>query len=167
MSGAAQERLAAWETFLQAHSVVFDRLEAEMERECGLPLSWYEVLLKLSLTDDGRLRMLDLSRSLLLSKSGVTRLIDRMVEAGLVERESSAQDRRVTWACISDRGRDRFRAAAPVHLRGIEEHFTGHLTDQEVRTLRKALLRVLEASGQPASACHSPSDFAEVARVRA
>ena len=159
----AQERMAAWETFLQAHSVVFDRLEADMERECGLPLTWYEVLLKLSLAEGGRLRMLDLSRSLLLSKSGVTRLVDRMVEAGLVEREASAEDRRVTWACLSEEGRVRFRAAVPVHLRGIEERFTDHLSDQEVRTLRKALRRVLEANGQPASACHSPADFAQVA----
>jgi len=165
-----EERLAAWVTFLQAHAAVVDALGRELEVQRGIPLAWYEVLLRLSTTGEGRLRMLDLSRSLLLSKSGVTRLIDRVEDAGLVVRRPSPEDRRVVWVSLTRSGRKTFEAAMPVHLAGIERHFAGVLSLEELRLLRSALRKVLEASGQPPAACHSPSDFsclAEPARARA
>ncbi|MGH2723776.1 MAG: MarR family winged helix-turn-helix transcriptional regulator [Actinomycetota bacterium] len=165
MAIGTKERLAAWVMFLQAHSVVVDALGRELEGERGLPLTWYEVLLSLGMADGGRLRMLDLSRSLLLSKSGATRLIDRMESAGLVARRPSPHDRRVIWAAITPRGRRAFDAAAPVHLRGIERHFMEALSDDEVRGLMAALRKVILANGHPAEACHSPDDFRVVAEV--
>ena len=165
MALGTTERLAAWVMFLQAHSVVVDALGRELERRFGLPLTWYEVLLSLGMTEDGRLRMLDLSRSLLLSKSGVTRLVDRMEAAGLVIRRPSPQDRRVVWAALTPRGRRVFRAAAPVHLRGVERHFMAPLSDDEVRGLAAALRKVLVGNGHPAEACHDPEDFRVVAEV--
>lgn len=165
MSTRLQQRLAAWVTFLQAHSVVVDALGRDLEREHGLPLAWYEVLLRLGMSDQGRLRMLDLSRSLLLSKSGVTRLVDRMEEARLVSRQPSPDDRRVIWAAITPRGRRAFDAAAPIHLRGVERHFMEVLSDEEIRGLVRALRKVLVANGHPDEACHSPADFRVVAEV--
>lgn len=165
MTVGTKERLAAWGMFLQAHSVVVDALGRELERQVRLPLTWYEVLLSLGMSDGGRLRMLDLSRSLLLSKSGVTRLIDRMEAAGLVARRPSPDDRRVIWAAITPRGRHAFDSAAPIHLRGIERHFTAVLSDQEVRGLMAALRKVLMANGHPAEACHTPDDFRVVAEL--
>jgi DNA-binding MarR family transcriptional regulator len=158
MRRGIEERLAAWVTFLQAHAVLTDALERSLEHQVGLPLSSYEVLLRLSMAE-GRLRMLDLSRSLLLSKSGITRLVDRMEEGGLVRRTPSPQDRRVTWVVLTDGGRRRFRQAMPVHLRGIEEHFSRPLGDEDVRALRSSLRKVLAANGHPDEACHSPGDF--------
>jgi DNA-binding MarR family transcriptional regulator len=153
-----EERLAAWVTLLQAHAVMVDVLERNLEHRAGLPLSSYEVLLRLDMAPAGRLRMLDLSRSLLLSKSGVTRLVDRMEEAGLVRRSTSPEDRRVTLVAVTDTGRRRFRAATPVHLRGIEEHF-GRPLGEDVHALRMALRKVLAANGHPDEACHGPTDF--------
>lgn len=154
-----EERLAAWVTLLQAHAALVDALGRELEAQRGIPLAWYEVLLRLSTNGEGRLRMLDLSRSLLLSKSGVTRLIDRVEEAGLVTRRPSPDDRRVVWVSLTPSGKKTFESAMPVHLGGIERHFTGVLSLEELRQLRSALRKVLEANGQPAAACHSPSDF--------
>jgi DNA-binding MarR family transcriptional regulator len=159
------ERMAAWVTFLQAHSVVVEALGRELERERQLPLTWYEVLLRLGMSPDGRMRMLDLSRSLLLSKSGITRVVDRMEEAGLVARRPSPMDRRVVWAAITASGRRSLDAAAPVHLRGLERHFVEPLTDEEARALLAALRKVLRANGYPDESCHSPGDFGVVAEI--
>lgn len=165
MAIGLEERLAAWLTFLQAHSVVVEALGRELEESRRLPLTWYEVLLRLGMAPRGRLRMLDLSRSLLLSKSGVTRLVDRMEDQGLVSRRPSPQDRRVIWTAITPKGRRAFHAAAPVHLRGVERHFMRVLTDDEVQGLVTALRKVLTANGYPDDACHSPADFRVVAEV--
>ncbi|HEX2030102.1 MAG TPA: MarR family transcriptional regulator [Actinomycetota bacterium] len=160
-----EERMAAWVAFLQAHSVVVERLNRELEDGHGLPLTWYEVLLRLEMTPDGRLRMLDLARTLLLSKSGVTRLVDRMEAAGLVARQPSPRDRRVIWAAITSKGRVAFDEAAPVHLRGVERHFMSAMTAEEVRGLLAALTKVLRANGHPDEACHAPKDFRVVAEA--
>src|SRR5947208_2697592 len=108
-----------------------------------MPLTWYEVLMRLASQPEGSMRMQDLARSVLLSKSGVTRVVDRMEEAGLLERRSCAADRRGTYATVTKAGRAAFRRAMPVHLTGISEHFGRHLSVEEARVLRRALARVL------------------------
>ena len=135
-------QLAAWRALLEAHAAVTDLLERELEQERGLPLSKFEVLLKLAEAPDGRLRMLELAQSVLLSKSGLSRLVDRMEEAELVRRERCPSDRRGAYAVLTDEGRRVLRRAAPVHLRGIKEHFTNHLDEQEIRVLTVALGKV-------------------------
>jgi DNA-binding MarR family transcriptional regulator len=138
-------RMAAWTTFLTAHAAVIERLEEELQTEQSLPLGWYEVLLHLSWAPDGRLRMGELAASVLLTPSGLTRLVDRMNAAGLVRREACPSDRRVAYATLTAAGRQRLRRAAPTHLRGVEEHFLRHLSDAEAATLAGALSRVLDA----------------------
>jgi DNA-binding MarR family transcriptional regulator len=139
------ERLAVWRLLLETHATVVDRLGRELEAECGLPLTWYDVLLQLSGAPGGRLRMRDLAGAVLLSRSGLTRLVDRMAAAGLVCREAHSSDRRGANAVLTAAGRTALRRAAPVHLRGIDAHFSGHLSDDEVAGLRAALDRVLTA----------------------
>lgn len=134
-------------TFLRAHADVTRMLEEELEMQRGLPLTWYDVLAQLQAAPNGRLRMQELAESVLLSKSGLTRLFDRMERQGLVRREPCYDDRRGTLAVITPAGRGALRRAAPVHLRGIEEHFAAHLTDEEARTLQSALSKVLQAAG--------------------
>jgi DNA-binding MarR family transcriptional regulator len=90
--------------------------------------------------------MQELSASVLLSKSGLSRLVDRMVEAGLVRRERCQDDRRGWFAVLTDQGRSALRRAAPVHLRGIQEHFARHLEPAEVEVLTAALSRVMAAA---------------------
>jgi DNA-binding MarR family transcriptional regulator len=138
--------LSAWRLLLEAHATVTELLEHELVAERSLPLNRYDVLLNLAEAPEGRLRMQELSESVLLSKSGLSRLVDRMVEAGLVRRERCQDDRRGWFAVLTDQGRSALRRAAPVHLRGIQEHFTRHLTPEEVHTLTATLGRVVAAA---------------------
>jgi DNA-binding MarR family transcriptional regulator len=148
--------LSAWRLLLEAHATVTELLEHELVAERGLPLSRYDVLLNLAEAPDSRLRMQELSASVLLSKSGLSRLVDRMVEAGLVRRERCEDDRRGWFAVLTDQGRSALRRAAPVHLRGIEEHFTRHLEPEEVEAMTAALKRVVAAARTTASTIPPP-----------
>ena len=136
---------AAWRAFLEAHAAVTEVLARELEDERDLPLPWYDVLVQLQEAPRGELRMAELARSVLLSKSGLTRLIDRMERAGLVERRTCVDDGRGLLAVMTPAGRDTLRKAAPVHLRGIDEHFASYLTDTEAKALRTGLNKVLRA----------------------
>jgi DNA-binding MarR family transcriptional regulator len=140
-----RDRLEIWERLLRAHAAIVAELEKEMEREQRLPLRWYEVLLHLSRSPEGRLRMQDLAGVVLQTRSGLSRLVDRMAEAGLVRRESCAADGRGVYAVLTEAGRARFRQAAPLHLRGIERLFARHLATEEARVLRDVLGRLPDA----------------------
>ena len=149
--------LAAWRSLLEAHAAVTDLLERELEQERGLALSKFEVLLKLADAPGGRMRMLELADSVLLSKSGLSRLVDRMEEARLVRRERCPSDRRGAFAVLTDEGRRVLRRAAPVHLRGIQEHFARHLDGDEVRALVRILDKVNAAARDGGSERQCPS----------
>jgi DNA-binding MarR family transcriptional regulator len=138
--------LAAWRALLETHAAVTELLARELVAERGLPLSRYDVLLNLAEAPGGRLRMQELSESVLLSKSGLSRLVDRMEEAGLVRRERCEDDRRGWFTVLTEQGRSALRRAAPIHLRGIQEHFARHLDDEEARVLATALARVSAAA---------------------
>ncbi len=139
-----ERRLAAWRALLASHAALVGRLGEELQDEKGLPLPWYEVLLWLNQAPDGRLRMGELADSLLLTPSGVTRLVDRMEAEGLVQRQQCPSDRRGWHAVMTPAGRARLRSAAPVHLRGVERHFGRHLTDDEADLITDVLGRVLQ-----------------------
>jgi DNA-binding MarR family transcriptional regulator len=151
MARPERSRLEVWQQFLHAHQRVLAVLGDELEQERGLPLAWYEVLLHVERAPDRRLRMGDLADAVVLSPSGLTRLVDRMVDDGLVRREPCPSDRRSTYAVLTADGRSALRRAAPTHLRGIDEHFASLLTDDEVAALSRALGRVLDALDEPAS----------------
>lgn len=137
-------RLDAWATFLRAHARVTRALERELHDEQQLALADYDVLVQLARTDGRRLRMGELADRLLLSRSGITRLIDRLERAGYVERVTCEDDRRGSWAQLTEPGLGRLRAASPVHLRGVAEHFIDRIPEQELRELRSTLARILE-----------------------
>lgn len=137
-----EEQLDAWRAFLRAHATVVDRLDHELQEAQGLPLTWYEVLLHLNRAPDHRLRLSGLAEQLLLSRSGLTRLVDRLVTAGLIEREVCHTDRRGAFAVLTPEGLARLRRAAPVHLRGVQQHFADLLTGDEVAAIRTGLGRV-------------------------
>ncbi len=137
-----------WQQFLRAHATITQALEAELVRSHDLPLAWYDVLVNLNRAPQGRVRMQELARSVMFSRSGLTRLVDRMVQAGLLTREPCPGDRRGTFAAITSEGRKRLRAASGVHLRGVYEHFARHLDDRDVATLRVAFDHVLTGEDQ-------------------
>jgi DNA-binding MarR family transcriptional regulator len=141
----SDEGLAAWEAFLGAHAAVTRMLERELLEERGLSLPFYEVLLRLRHAPDRRMRMQQLADEVYFSRSGLTRLVARMEEEGLVERVPCDTDRRGVEAVLTEEGLARLREAAPVHLRGIQEHFASHLSPSAARTLARALGRVADS----------------------
>jgi DNA-binding MarR family transcriptional regulator len=151
--------MEAWMSLLQAHAAVLEGLESRLVQDAGLPLSWHEVLVRLADAPEGKMRMQDLARSILLSKSGVTRLVDRMLDAGMVKRTACTADRRVTYAQITGKGRAVLDRALPVFVRGFDEHFARHLSEAETRTLRAALEKVLVGNGVVAKAETCPSAY--------
>ncbi|HEX6311775.1 MAG TPA: MarR family transcriptional regulator [Acidimicrobiia bacterium] len=133
---------AAWRALLRAHAAVVGVLERELAEQ-GMPIAFYDVLDQLS-NAGGRMRMRELANAVLLSRSGLTRLVDRMERAGYVRREHCADDRRGAFAVVTAAGRRAYRQASPVYERGIEEHFTRHLGERSV-VLTAALERVAAA----------------------
>ena len=142
--------MAAWVAFLRAHAAVLRPLERELQTECDLPLTWYDVLVQLSSAPGGRLRMQQLAKAVLLSKSRITRLVEAMEQAGLLVREPCPDDKRGAEVALTPAGHARLRAAAPVHLRGVREHFMRYLTADQAEAIAEALVMVATAqSPQP------------------
>jgi DNA-binding MarR family transcriptional regulator len=135
-------RLAAWRAFLRAHARVVRELERELQVEQRMALTDYDVLVQLANAGDRRLRMSELADRLLLSRSGATRLVDRLVAQGLVERVMCDVDRRGQWASLTDAGYERLRQASPTHLRGVAEHFLDRLSADELTALERVFTRL-------------------------
>jgi DNA-binding MarR family transcriptional regulator len=129
------DELAAWRGFLRVHSALFRQLDAELAAADDLPLRSYEVLLLLEDAPQRRLRMSDLSRSVLLSPSGVTRLVDRLEREGLVERERCQEDGRGYNAVLTDAGETRLQRARATHLAGVRRLFLDKLGDDDLSRL--------------------------------
>ena len=134
--------LRAWVAFLQSHAAVTRRLEAELAAGAGLPLAEYDVLVQLASTPNGRLRMHELAERVLLSRSGISRLVDRMEGQGLLCRAACDSDRRGAFAVLTPEGLRRLREAAPIHLRGVREHFLSALSGGEQEWLAERLERL-------------------------
>lgn len=145
------QRPRAWPLFLKVHSVILEELGEELMAAKGLPLTWFDVLIQLSITPEGRMPMNTLADSIVLSKSGVTRLVDRMTEAGLVERAPCPTDRRITYASLTSEGREVLEGAAPLHAQGVKRTFTHQLTDDEERALVSAFSKILDAAAARSS----------------
>jgi DNA-binding MarR family transcriptional regulator len=137
----SDQQFEAWKAFIRAQADVINTLSRELEAEQGLPLTFYDVLVQLSIAG-GRLRMSELANAVVLSRSGVTRLVDRMVRAGLVRREACPEDRRSLYAALTPEGTRALKRARPFHLRGVAEHFGRHLSDDEAKTIAAALGRI-------------------------
>jgi len=131
----SREELAAWRGLLRVHAGLTKALDAELLREHRLPLTSYEVLLFLADSPDGRLRMSELADGVLLSRSGLTRLVDRMERDGLLRRQRCTEDQRGWFAEITDEGRELFGRARKTHLDGVRERFLGQLSRADQRQL--------------------------------
>lgn len=140
-----------WRDFLRAHASVIQALQDELEAERDLPLAWYDVLVQLVEAPGRRLRMTELAERVLLSRSGLTRLVDRLVKAGLVERQPCPDDARGMFAVLTPAGFTRLREAAPIHLRGIAEHMTSLVRPEELATLSTVFRRIVLAHRRSSS----------------
>ena len=133
-----EDQMEAWHGFLRTHAALVRELDIEMQEEHGLSLTQYEVLLLLARSDDGSVRMSDLADGALLSLSGLSRLVDRLVAMGLVERAQCPSDRRSSLACLTTAGRKRFREARPTHHEGVRRLFADRLPDDAIAALNAA-----------------------------
>lgn len=139
-----EQELRAWRGMLQVHATVTRQLDAQMHSEHGLSVSAYEVLMFLADTQDNRLRMADIADRVLLSRSGLTRLVDRLVALGLVVREACEDDGRGSYAELTAAGRAKLDAARRTHLAGVREFFLDRLTPEDRGALADAWDHVLE-----------------------
>jgi DNA-binding MarR family transcriptional regulator len=130
--------LAAWRGMLRVHSELVGRLDAELTAEHGLPLRSYEVLITLADAPGGRLRMGELASALLLSQSGLTRLVDRLERHGFVERERCADDARGYFALITAAGKRKLARVRPAHLAGVRRAFLAKLDRSDLESLAAA-----------------------------
>jgi DNA-binding MarR family transcriptional regulator len=134
---------AAWAALLRVHATLVPVLDRTLQTACGLPLTWYDVLLELNAAPDRRLSMGELGARAVVSRTRVSRVVDQLTADGLVIREANPDDKRSAYAAITDAGRKWLRAAAPVYLAGIERHFTSRMSAAEARTVARALRKVL------------------------
>ncbi|HUR84323.1 MAG TPA: MarR family transcriptional regulator [Solirubrobacteraceae bacterium] len=139
--------LRAWRGMLRAHAALAKALDAQLEAEHGLQLSSYEVLMYLADAEDERMRMCDLASSILLSRSGLTRLVDRLQREGLLERVACRDDARGAFAKLTPLGRERLAAARITHLAGVRAMFLDLFTPGELEMLGESWDRVLERTG--------------------
>jgi DNA-binding MarR family transcriptional regulator len=134
--------LGAWRGLLRVHTALVRELDAELDAAHGLPLSSYDVLIYLRAAPGRRLRMAELADSVLLSRSGVTRLVDRLEREGLLVRDACTSDGRGLFAVLTDKGEQVLARARPTHLAGVRERFLRHFSDDELRTLARFWERV-------------------------
>ena len=133
--------LAAWQALLRANATLLRQLEKDLEHETGLALADFDVLAQLALAG-GDLRMTELADRALISRSGMTRRVARLVEEGLVQRANAGADARGVVVALTDAGMARLKETAPVHARGIADLFVAKLNDQELAALESALAKV-------------------------
>jgi DNA-binding MarR family transcriptional regulator len=141
VSSPTPERLRAWRLFFESALALLDVLDAELEQVVGIPQRWYDVLVHLEESPQG-VPMNELADRILYSKSGFTRVVDRMEEAGLVRRARLENDRRTILVVLTDKGTETLKRARRHHRDGIERHFSQHLTDADVKALTRALEKV-------------------------
>jgi DNA-binding MarR family transcriptional regulator len=134
--------LGAWDSFLRAHATLMRRLDTDLERDTGLPLADFDVLAQLAAAH-GQLRMTELADRALISRSGMSRRVARLVDEGLVRRAKADTDGRGIVVAITDSGIARLAETAPVHLRGVSKLFVEQLDDQELALLERALNKVI------------------------
>jgi DNA-binding MarR family transcriptional regulator len=140
--------LRAWRGLLRAHACLAKRLDTELERAHRLPMTSYKVLEHLDETSGGRMRMCDLAEQAQLSRSGLTRMVDRLEREGLIVRCSCEHDARGSYACLTDAGRERLEEARVTHLALVREHFLSHFSEPELSMLADMWERIA-----PCGAC--------------
>src|SRR3954466_2749548 len=148
-----EAELAVWRGFVRVQTALARQLDAELDHSHGIPLTSYEVLINLQMAPDRRLRMADLADRSLLSRSGTTRLVDRLERQGLLVRDTCASDARGCFAVLTDAGDALLAKARPTHLDGVRQRFLAHLEPEESDRLGGLWERVLPGSTSASRDC--------------
>lgn len=139
MERLSEKELTAWRLFIKTHAKIIECIERDLAAQKKVPLTTYDVLIALFEAPDRKLRFSELNRKVVLSKSGLTRMIDRLEREGLIQREKSEEDRRGAYAVLTDEGERQLRKAWPIYARGIKQYFADSLSDEEVEFLIRSL----------------------------
>jgi len=153
----SSQGLSAWVAFIRGHAALTRELNAQLVAEHGLTINDYEVLLHLSRAPDRRLKRVELARSVLLTPSGITRLLEGLERAGCVKKEACASDARVTYAVLTEEGLEKLRAASSTHLADIDRLFAGPFDEEELAVLASLLGR-LDRDADSGESCAPPED---------
>ena len=145
--GQPDIKFKAWYGALQANLRSFDLISREVENRTGIPLDWYEVLIFLAKGGSERRQMGELAQALLISRGGATRVIARMEDAGLVVREIPPENRRVTYAVLTDKGREAAERVKPVHEELVKRYFTDAIDEDDAERMLATSVRILELTG--------------------
>jgi DNA-binding MarR family transcriptional regulator len=145
-------RLGAWRSFIHSHARLLRRLDEELQDAHGLSLAEYDALVQLANAPGRRLRMSVLAERVLLSRSGITRLVDRLVAAGYVERSACVSDARGAEAALTTKGLERLREASLTHLDGVQRYFLGLIPDQDRDAIERGCNGILDELGREATA---------------
>jgi DNA-binding MarR family transcriptional regulator len=145
--------MRAWRGLLRAHTCLAKRLDAELDQAHRLPMTSYEVLHHLEEASGGRMRMCDLAERAQLSRSGLTRLVDRLEREGLLERCSCEHDARGSYACLTQTGHERLEEARGTHLAVVREHFLARFSEGELSVLADMWERIAPCNGAEPTAC--------------
>ena len=138
------QHLNAWRRFITAHAKLIDSINREMLEADVIPLHWYDVLIELYEASERRLRLSELARKVVLSKSGLTRLVNKLAEAGLLARQSSPEDGRGAYAVLTDAGLAAMRQAWPVYAQGIQSYFAQYLSVEEAESVAALFERMVQ-----------------------
>src|SRR5919201_2443258 len=153
LTSQASAALDAWVRPLLGTAALRRSLSTELQGAHGLSINDYEALLVLSRAEGGRMRRVDLADSLVLTASGVTRMLDGLQEAGLVEKAACASDARVSYAVLTDKGRETLRCASEMHTASIRRFFEDRYGPEELETLAELLRRLPDAASAEGEAC--------------
>lgn len=146
LDGPDDTLITAFGLLLEVQAALVSTLGKQLEAAHDLPLSWYEVLLRIARTPGGRLRVCDLANALALTTGGMTRLLDRIEAAGLVRRQADPNDRRSVHIVVTPAGRSRLKRATATHLSGLRDNLAAPLTAAELATLERVLRKLRAAA---------------------
>ncbi len=145
-SACTGKEVEAFRTFMRAHALLIGAIEQDLAAAELPPLAWHDVLAALDGTPEGRMRIHELAEAIVFSRSGLSRLLDRLEREELLRRERCPNDRRGAYAVLTDAGREMLDRTTPVYRRTVDAHFLPHLGD-EVEALQVSLVRVAESAG--------------------
>jgi DNA-binding MarR family transcriptional regulator len=146
---ATQQTQDAWKGILFAHAQVVRALEADLAAHSDLPLTWFDIMNRLNEHPDHQLRVHELADASLFTRSGLTRLVDRIEQAGYVCRQHSAHDRRGVYIVLTQAGRDKLQSIWPHFTISVQQHFGQHLTPADTKTIIAATNKILDTTPGP------------------
>jgi DNA-binding MarR family transcriptional regulator len=164
LSTQASSELTAWVRLLRGHAALIKDLSASLAAQHGLTINGYEALLLLASADDNRMRRVDMAEALMLTPSGITRLLDGLQKSGYVTRHNCESDARVGWAVLTDEGRAKFEEASATHQADIRRAFAERFDEDELAQLAQLLERLPQDANALTEACDAAAAEGQKAR---